>query len=71
MQPRDEAMSAHAESRTSNSCSAIRAVLFDFGGVLAEEGFRIGLRAIARLNSLDPESGGAGKGGWLARYPLG
>jgi hypothetical protein len=70
MQPRDEAMSAHAESR-SKPDPAIRAVLFDFGGVLAEEGFRIGLRAIARLNSLDPESGGAGKGGWLAHYPLG
>jgi putative hydrolase of the HAD superfamily len=34
----------------------IRAVLFDFGGVLAEEGFRAGLHAIARLNGLDPES---------------
>ncbi len=34
----------------------IRAVLFDFGGVLAEEGFRAGLRVIARLNGLDPES---------------
>lgn len=34
----------------------VRAVLFDFGGVLAEEGFRAGLRTIARLNGLDPES---------------
>jgi putative hydrolase of the HAD superfamily len=34
----------------------IRAVLFDFGGVLAEEGFRAGLHTIARLNGLDPES---------------
>jgi len=30
-------------------------VLFDFGGVLAEEGFRNGLQAIARLNGLDEE----------------
>jgi putative hydrolase of the HAD superfamily len=29
--------------------------LFDFGGVLAEEGFRGGLEAIARSNGLDPE----------------
>jgi len=56
MQPRDEAMSAQAESRTINPDPAIRAVLFDFGGVLAEEGFRIGLHTIARLNGLDPES---------------
>ena len=33
----------------------IRAVLFDFGGVLAEEGFREGLKAIARKNGLDPQ----------------
>lgn len=32
----------------------IRAVLFDFGGVLAEEGFRDGLYAIARGLGLDP-----------------
>jgi putative hydrolase of the HAD superfamily len=32
----------------------IEAVLFDFGGVIAEEGFREGLRAIARSNGLDP-----------------
>ncbi|MEN6319272.1 MAG: HAD family hydrolase [Syntrophaceae bacterium] len=31
----------------------IDSVLFDFGGVLAEEGFRNGLMAIARLNGLD------------------
>jgi hypothetical protein len=36
------------------SALAIDAVLFDFGGVLAEEGFRAGLYAIARLNGLDP-----------------
>jgi putative hydrolase of the HAD superfamily len=33
----------------------IEAVAFDFGGVLAEEGFREGLQAIARLNGLDPQ----------------
>lgn len=32
----------------------IRAVLLDFGGVLAEEGFREGLYAIARQQGLDP-----------------
>ncbi len=31
-------------------------VLFDFGGVLAEEGFRQGLMAIARRNGLDPRT---------------
>lgn len=35
--------------------TSIRAVLFDFGGVLAEEGFREGLKEIARRNGLDPE----------------
>jgi HAD superfamily hydrolase (TIGR01509 family) len=34
----------------------IQTVLFDFGGVLSEEGFRNGLRAIARSNGLDPET---------------
>ncbi len=33
----------------------IRKVLFDFGGVLAEEGFREGLKEIARLNNKDPQ----------------
>jgi putative hydrolase of the HAD superfamily len=32
-----------------------RVVLFDFGGVLATEGFREGLHAIARRHGLDPE----------------
>ena len=39
----------------------VDAILFDFGGVLAEEGFRNGLFAIARRNGLDPE-GFAGTG---------
>ncbi len=30
-------------------------ILFDFGGVLAEEGFRKGLRAIAIKNNLNPD----------------
>lgn len=33
----------------------VRAVLFDFGGVLADEGFRDGLHAIARRQGLDPD----------------
>lgn len=33
----------------------IRAVLFDFGGVLAEEGFREGLKAIAKEKGVDPD----------------
>jgi putative hydrolase of the HAD superfamily len=35
--------------------TAIRSILFDFGGVLAEEGFREGLMEIARRHDLDPE----------------
>lgn len=34
----------------------IRAVLFDFGGVLASEGFREGLEAIALRNGMDPDA---------------
>lgn len=33
---------------------AVRAILFDFGGVVAEEGFVDGLKAVARENNLDP-----------------
>ncbi len=35
--------------------NSIRAALFDFGGVVAEEGFREGLQAIGRKNGLDPD----------------
>jgi len=35
------------------TCS-VAAILFDFGGVIAEEGFREGLTAIAREHGLDP-----------------
>jgi len=31
-------------------------ILFDFGGVLASEGYRHGLHAIARANGLDPDA---------------
>lgn len=34
----------------------LRAVLFDFGGVIAEEGFRDGLHVIARDNGHDPDT---------------
>lgn len=34
----------------------IKAVIFDFGGVLAEEGFREGLMSVARENGLDPDA---------------
>ncbi len=33
----------------------IKAVVFDFGGVLAKEGFHEGLKAIGRKNGLDPD----------------
>jgi len=33
----------------------IKAVLFDFGGVLAEEGFRDGMKAIGKEEGLDPD----------------
>ncbi|MCJ7664242.1 MAG: HAD family phosphatase, partial [Desulfobacterales bacterium] len=36
--------------------SSIRAVLFDFGGVLAEEGFREGLFDLARQQGLDSQT---------------
>ncbi len=34
----------------------IKAVIFDFGGVLAEEGFAEGLRAIGKQNGLNPDN---------------
>jgi len=36
--------------------NSIRAVLFDFGGVLAKEGFRKGLADLARQQGLDPQA---------------
>jgi putative hydrolase of the HAD superfamily len=41
---------------TFRETGGIEAVLFDFGGVLSEEGFKNGLRAIARLSGLDEET---------------
>jgi len=38
-----------------NMTDALKAVLFDFGGVIAEEGFREGIMAIGKKNNLDPE----------------
>lgn len=38
-----------------DKATAVRAVLLDFGGVFAEEGFREGLYAIARRFGRDPE----------------
>ena len=35
------------------SCS-VKVIFFDYGGVLADEGFRDGLHTIARLNGIDP-----------------
>lgn len=35
--------------------STLKAILFDFGGVIAEEGFWEGLRAIGKENGLDPD----------------
>ncbi len=44
------------EERTARSMkNRMKAVLFDFGGVLAEEGFQEGLKVIGRKNGLDPE----------------
>lgn len=40
--------------RLGEPAKGIRAVLFDYGGVLAEEGFREGLFEIARRQGLDP-----------------
>jgi putative hydrolase of the HAD superfamily len=36
--------------------TTIKAVLFDFGGVIAEEGFYEGLLAIGEMNALNPEA---------------
>lgn len=47
----------------------ISAVLFDFGGVLAEEGFRNGLAALAREQGLDP--GELAREGMRAVYDCG
>ena len=33
----------------------VKAIVFDFGGVLAEEGFKEGMRAIGKKNGLEPD----------------
>jgi putative hydrolase of the HAD superfamily len=38
-----------------SASNSVRVILFDYGGVLAEEGFREGLMAIARSNGLSPK----------------
>jgi putative hydrolase of the HAD superfamily len=42
-----------AEVNVEGIKNSIHAVLFDFGGVLAEEGFRLGLQSLARQQGLD------------------
>ncbi|HEX9006864.1 MAG TPA: HAD family phosphatase, partial [Bacteroidota bacterium] len=44
----------HTLGRVKLTEAKLRAVLFDFGGVLATEGFREGLQTIARRQGLDP-----------------
>jgi putative hydrolase of the HAD superfamily len=44
-----------ADQQKSKSGMPVKAVVFDFGGVLAEEGFREGLRAIGEKNGLNPD----------------
>jgi putative hydrolase of the HAD superfamily len=43
------------DQQKSKSGKRVKAVVFDFGGVLAEEGFREGLRAIGGKNGLNPD----------------
>jgi putative hydrolase of the HAD superfamily len=45
----------HAGLGKAGRRAPVRAVIFDYGGVLAEEGFREGLLAIAQNQGLDPE----------------
>lgn len=52
-------MTGHSTSNRGRAagpgCAHIDAAIFDYGGVLAEEGFRDGFTAIARERGLDPE----------------
>lgn len=45
--------SEKVEQKTDN---ILKAVLFDFGGVFAEEGFRNGIRKIAEKSNVDPDA---------------
>lgn len=49
-------MAAITEAQSGGKATTIRAVLFDYGGVLAEEGFREGLFFIARQQDLDADA---------------
>ena len=49
-------MAATTEITSESRTTAIRALLFDYGGVLAEEGFREGLFFIARQQDLDVDA---------------
>lgn len=40
---------------TDNAACKVKGVYFDFGGVIAEEGYRKGLKAIAEKNGVDPD----------------
>jgi putative hydrolase of the HAD superfamily len=48
----NEVATRHSVSRS----YSVTAILFDFGGVIAEEGFREGLTSIAREHGLEPEA---------------
>lgn len=60
---------ARQAARDGRPVNAIRAVLFDFGGVVAEEGFRDGLVALATEQGLD--AGNTHREGILAVYDSG
>lgn len=49
-------MAATTETKSRTQITTIRALLFDYGGVLAEEGFREGLFFIARQRGLDADA---------------
>ncbi|MGD9160578.1 MAG: HAD family phosphatase [Desulfobacteraceae bacterium] len=48
-------MTTESEKVESKSNNILKAVLIDFGGVFAEEGFRKGIRAIAQQSNVDPD----------------
>ncbi len=47
-------MATHKNDKKTTASQDIEAVLFDFGGVLAEEGFREGLETIGRSSGVNP-----------------
>ena len=52
---RSEQTSGQGHPMRGDQKNPIHAILFDFGGVIAEEGFHEGLKAIARSQGLDPQ----------------